>query len=1260
MKKILCFALSAALAVTMGVGGLTPAKASAAEKKDSKNASATALKLEKKKTQKYKEGEALVLFKATETASTRAKAKKALGLGSGFQVSNIWNFDGVQEASVKADKKTAAGKTSGSSSNIRVALIKSDSLSTKELIRKLKLKDNVELAEPNYQLKALGTNDTYFKKQWAMENTGQNGGTAGKSIHAAAKWDKGIKGSKNVIAIVDTGVDYTHEDLKDNIWENTYQPELKGEHGFDFINGDDDPMDDNGHGSHCAGIIGAKGDNKTGVTGVNQEVNIMALKILDESGSGWGADEVGAYHYINKALDLGVKVVAINNSWGGGESSQIFEKLMDLVGQKGAVSVCAAGNESGNNDETGEFPSNIESPYKLSVAASNEKNQLTDFSNYGKRSVDLAAPGADILSTVAYDCYNPSLYDADVQKTVSQGFNDYEGDSGWAIPEESAFEASGSCAYTAETTSEQYFGDGASGKALKLSFKNMKKSEYASVRIPYTLSEDISWEDMPYFSVMAKVRAPETNESIFAMADVPKGTDIGDPEDFIFDYECYGTYVTGEQNYWNHYGFLCGGYEEKPEKERELILLVQAGSAGDMEVYLDDLGLSVEKPDTTKFGKYDFYNGTSMAAPAVTGAIGLAAAEYPDADSQDRINYVLSSVQKEDGLADKVAAGGVLDLSKNIAVGPRIGTISVDPSKKQIVIKGSGFDTEGLKVTIDGVGAEVVSKSKKQVIIKDQGWINNLVSDITIEGKEGLTATKNNVYLVKGKTAYTELEDLEFPYSADALTTDGRNLYCADSSMDSIQVLDTADSKYMEFAPILQVQAEKLFKKNSSSEATFDFTFGKDLVYMDGKLYNIAAYSEVHTSVGGDVDDDWSFFAEEEEESGPSDTAYSSQYKLISLDPNTGKTASLGALPSALKRTDDWTLAAYNGKLYLIGGYDYSKKEVSKRVMIYDPSSKKWSDGPALPEGRAAGKAIQSGNKLVYTLGYSAGQKGIDPEKQSCPKNLILDGGKWKTSSGQILPYYAGDKRVRSGSTYQVYSGSIGLCADGIAYMGLPAEGLGDTFTYNISKDRFTATKYHHITELNSKSSFTGTVVGSALYGYDEEGSGYTAKLSSGLVKVTAPKMKGGSIEGANQGFLPGNTAILKVKARPGYFAKSLKVDGKTVKGKTKKIRMISNHKASAAFGKYVSKIKLNKKKVTLKAGNTFKLKVKVLPSDASSKKVTYKSSNKKYATVSAKGVIKAKKAGIGKTVTITIKAKDGSKKTAKCKVKIVDKKTSK
>ena len=1245
MKKIISSVIAAAMALTcFGLGTLS---ADAVEKS---SADKTVTKKQSEEAA-YKEGEALVVFKSSGKL-TRAKASETIGLEDSMQIESMWDFDVPAEMTEDNSLlKRMTGRVSGGSFN--VVLVKSDKYSTKELIRRLKKDKNVKIAEPNYKIKALGTNDTYFGKQWNLENTGQNGGEKNNSVNAAVKWDSGITGSsENVVAVVDTGVDYTHEELQGNMWDNTYQPSLRGECGFDFVNGDTDPMDDNGHGSHCAGIIGAQGNNGIGISGINQDVSIMALKILDEDGSGYASEEVSAYHYINKAMTLGVNVVAINNSWGGGEESEIFEMLVDIVGQKGAVTVCAAGNSYMDNDEYGDYPSNIDSPYILSVAASNENNELAAFSNYGRSSVDLAAPGTDILSTVSYDCYNPSLYSEDKQEEVTEQFNDYEKDgSTWAVP-------TGDDITAAEITDEEWFGEG-SGHSYKISFKDLEAGQLVSVRIPYELAEGYELDKTTQeISAAVKVNGPDVDlyedGHMFLMFDSERDKAVDNIYNILFDNYVTGTYFSGQSNYWDHFELECGNYEKQPKTDRDLIMMIYPAAAGDFDIYIDDVGLSRMVTDTSCFGRYDYYNGTSMAAPHVTGAVALAAAENPDADSQDLIDAVLTHVKISENLKDKTATGGTLDFSSNEVLGPRFGSVTVQSAEGKIIIKGGGFNNDST-VRINGQEAECISKSDRELIIKDKDWINS-VADIEITSN-GKTALKKQVYLVKGKTSYTELDEyFEFPSDEGTLSSNGKVLYCADSMTDTIYMADPADGKYMEFEELFKVKAEKYFKKDSESKADYDLSFGKDLPYADGRLYNIVAYSEVGTGIS---DEDYSEWAqdyiiiddEDEDYEFTTGAAYSSQYKLMAFDLATEKVINLGSLPADIAKTEEWTLTSYNGRIYVIGGYDYSSKTVSRKVKIYDPAKKKWYSGPSLPEGRAAGKAVQSGDKLIYTLGYSETQKGLSEEEQNCPVNLILQGNTWKKSTKTIKPYY-NDVVTRNGNKYCKYDSSVGICASGLVYTGVPVNGLGDTYLYNPVSDKYTSTKYIFSEDLGWDE-FTGVMAGSTLYGFGTDDYTYKAVISSGLVKVSAPKYSKGTISGANSAKLPGTKIKLTAKPKKGYYVKSFYLDDKKLTGSSTTIRITKNQNAKAVFGKYVTKLKMNKTSLSLKAGQKAKLKVKVYPSNATNKQVTWKSSNTKYASVSSKGVVTAKRAGKGKTVTIKAVAKDGSKKYVKCKVEI-------
>ena len=476
MRKTFKQIMSIMLVAALALGG-TPftAKASIDIKQEENN--------KNKKEKSYVEGQAVILYKESgKNVSTQSITD------SKVKIKETYDF---QES--KGKVKTYSNNDA---SDVKVSLVESDSYSTEELIAKMKNKVGVISVQPNYIYKASDYNDKYYKYQWSQENVGQNGGTKGLDINAdsSALADKDNK--EKVVAIVDTGVDYTHEDLKDKIWNNPYdESELKGKHGYDFANEDADPLDDNGHGSHCAGIIAAQSNNNVGISGTakSDNIKIIALKCLDEEGSGSTIDAIGAYNYIYKAQSLGTNVVAVNDSWGGDadETEDALKAVIEMVGKKGALSVIASGNDGVNVDEYYTSPACIDSDYIISVAASNENDELATFSNYGKDNVDIAAPGTNILSSVSYNCYNPSIYENPMD--LSSTFYTYDTEKVVNVVEDEAIvkdAAQGEAPwghssddegakFTATTTHNSYFGEAKNtNKSLNLSVSNIATEEF--------------------------------------------------------------------------------------------------------------------------------------------------------------------------------------------------------------------------------------------------------------------------------------------------------------------------------------------------------------------------------------------------------------------------------------------------------------------------------------------------------------------------------------------------------------------------------------------------------------------------------------------------------------------------------------------------------------------------------------------------------------------------------------------------------------
>ena len=281
----------------------------------------------------------------------------------------------------------------------------------------------VEYAEPNYDieldeaegpLEPILPHDPQFTDQWALANSGQRGGKQGADISATLAWAITTGSDKVVVAVLDSGVDYTHEDLAGNMWTRPasmapYHDNELGtiddENGFNAIDSASDPMDENGHGTHCAGIIGAEGENNVGIAGVNWKVQIMPLKFMNAGGFGTTKDAIEAINYVIDRKKAGVNVRVISASWGSTQRSRALGEVIRKAYENDILFVAAAGNSSTNNDRSPHFPSSYDVPNVVSVAALDRHDQLASFSNYGVKSVAVAAPGVDILSTWLGNAY---------------------------------------------------------------------------------------------------------------------------------------------------------------------------------------------------------------------------------------------------------------------------------------------------------------------------------------------------------------------------------------------------------------------------------------------------------------------------------------------------------------------------------------------------------------------------------------------------------------------------------------------------------------------------------------------------------------------------------------------------------------------------------------------------------------------------------------------------------------------------------------
>jgi subtilisin family serine protease len=296
--------------------------------------------------------------------------------------------------------------------------IRSKTMNTHALLNMLSKVPGLEYAEPNYIVHTqLTPNDTQFGQLWGMNNTGQTvsgqAGIADADIDAVEAWDVSTGSSSVVVGVIDTGVDYNHPDLAPNIWSAPASFTVTvggqtitcpaGSHGFNAVANTCDPLDDNNHGSHVSGTIGARGNNASGVAGVNWTTSIMGLKFLSASGSGNTADAIECIQFAIQAkqrFGASANVRILSNSWGGGGFSQALLDAINAANSNDMLFVAAAGNSNTNNDTTAFFPANYDAPNVLSVAATDNRDAKSSFSSFGATTVDLGAPGTAILSTV--------------------------------------------------------------------------------------------------------------------------------------------------------------------------------------------------------------------------------------------------------------------------------------------------------------------------------------------------------------------------------------------------------------------------------------------------------------------------------------------------------------------------------------------------------------------------------------------------------------------------------------------------------------------------------------------------------------------------------------------------------------------------------------------------------------------------------------------------------------------------------------------
>ena len=620
----------------------------------------------------YKEGEVIVKFKK----NIRASQIQAAISTSDIHIANSFPILSRAKASP-------------------YMLVKSKKLSTQALLKQFKADPNVAYVEPNYLYHTQEVpNDPKFDQLWGLLNTGQSvsgtAGTAGADIKAAEAWDVSTGSSNVVIAVIDTGVDYLHEDLKANMWENPHEIPGNGidddnnsyvddVYGIDAANNTGDPMDliaeEGGHGTHVAGTIAATGNNGKGIAGVSWHTRIMALKFLSSNG-GTTEDAIECLEYVIEQKQKGVNIVATNNSWGGGGFSQALHDTIKATTDLGILFIAAAGNKENDNDANAYYPASYDLDGIITVAATDQDDVLITKenhyygSNYGATSVDLAAPGINIFSSTprqhmpkSSDIFFDDMENG-LENWVTGGTNNH-----WTISDNqeifdnTQFPVPSPTHFLSDSAGGVYDNNTDAWILLKSSLDLSSYTTGDHIYVAFGSAMDI--------------------EASYDHATVEVSGDNSQHWTTLFDCSGYGYY-------WQiTYAF------EIPDsvKTSQFTLRFHITTDDSVQHYgwlIDNVGIG-----TGVDSLYGYKGGTSMATPHVTGAAAVLASLFTNDDMATRKSRIMDSVDLLESLNGKVLSGGRLNLKKAIDTGAA--TICPD---RQHHIQGSNVCVPGTREDI--------------------------------------------------------------------------------------------------------------------------------------------------------------------------------------------------------------------------------------------------------------------------------------------------------------------------------------------------------------------------------------------------------------------------------------------------------------------------------------------------------------------------------------------------------------------------------
>jgi subtilisin family serine protease len=910
----------------------------------------------------------------------------------------------------------------------RLALVRAPGTDTVSLVRRLRRDPAVAGAWPNFILAVSALpDDPLFGQQWSLHNEGQeilgSPGLADADVDAPEGWDLTTGSPEVAVAVIDTGVDWTHRDLAGAVWTNPGESPDNGldddgngwvddVHGLDAVNGDGSPMDDYGHGTHVAGTIAAVGDNGYGVAGVAWRTTVVPCKAFDSEGFGTVAEVIRCLDYlVDLKRNRGVNLVAANASFGwtyngvvftpaefGFQDGDVLSQAIAAAGEAGILLVAASGNFGLNNDVQPParvvYPASYTLESVVSVAASDRFDQPAPFSNWGDRSVDLYAPGHLVLSTIPGGCYRPGT-GADF---LHDGFE--EGDAGWRHhglnDTWTLDEAEGGAGLVMAASVEE--GDRATDALLDLAADlNLLEAGEQTLSVGFRATSTLTEGGGATLKVSVSLNGGVTWLALDSLA---------------------GPFPERTVN-------LTLPFSWRSDRVRlRFALSAPAGSPPGQRLVLDDVGIG-----TAPSCGFAYASGTSMAAPHVSGAVALMAALHPAEGLPARRNRLLQGVDRLPQYQTRVVSGGRLNLARSLGpdipplvtgldpadgalAGARVAVrgINYGAERGTVVLEGStegSFGTPGfmvrffLRSNADGVGSRGVSvddveiSSDRTVYFRDDMETDD--GRWTAAGVP-MPWTRSSFFVHGGSYAWetpriSQPWGVNYPYNCRTWI---RTTHPVDLSGAA------GERVYLRFWGHVEVMSS-----NSEDGDAFEVQFSRD----GGLTWRPAG------SIPGGVG--WRHFQfpvptddrrMEAEVLDWSDTEASfmvpaGAFSHVRVVNAVGIPSSNAALLSSWREhppfpdRDDgfFTAVPFGGKVWLFGSWDLGNDSRSMQVLTYDPSGGVWRNRRdlQLPEKRLGAAAAACGGKI-----YLAGGDGYT-DRASLD---ILDPLRGVWTSGPSLP----------------------------------------------------------------------------------------------------------------------------------------------------------------------------------------------------------------------------------------------------------------